>query len=472
MNVISRGIRNTSRNVIRTFSIVIILGLSVGLALTMLVAHQTVNKKINTVKSTVGNTISISPAGIRGFEGGGSLLTTTELAKVSKLQHVVGVTETLSARLTSSDTSLSSPIQAGSFGRGQATINQQSDSSSSSTSTSGGGGGFGGGSFNPADIVIPVTALGTTNTSTLDLTDGGGTVTITSGQQIDGSGSGNVAIIGSSLASKNNLKVGSTFTVYGTNVTVEGIFSAGNTFSDAELIMPLATVQKLASESGQVSDATATIDSVDNLTSTTSAITSTLGSSADVVNSQTTAEAAVQPLESIKSISVYSLVGAVIAGSVIILLTMIMIVRERRREIGVIKAIGGSNVSIMLQFAAEAVSLTIIGGVIGLIIGVVGSGPVTNLLVTNSSTSTTTTTSVSGRPGGGGFGGGGAGGGGFSRHFTNNGAVNDVKNLHAVVGWDIILYSFAAAILIALIGSLVASWLIARVRPAEVMRIE
>ena len=38
MNVISRGIRNAFRNTIRTFSIIVILGLSIGLSLGMLIA--------------------------------------------------------------------------------------------------------------------------------------------------------------------------------------------------------------------------------------------------------------------------------------------------------------------------------------------------------------------------------------------------------------------------------------------------
>ena len=37
----------------------------------------------------------------------------------------------------------------------------------------------------------------------------------------------------------------------------------------------------------------------------------------------------------------------VVAGAIIIFLTMMMIVRERRREIGVLKAIGASNVNVV-----------------------------------------------------------------------------------------------------------------------------
>jgi putative ABC transport system permease protein len=44
---------------------------------------------------------------------------------------------------------------------------------------------------------------------------------------------------------------------------------------------------------------------------------------------------------------------------------MLMIVRERRREIGVLKAIGSSNIRIVGQFVTEALTLTLAGSVIG-----------------------------------------------------------------------------------------------------------
>ena len=101
----------------RTLSIVIIVALSIALSLSMLLAHQAVGQKISSVKSSVGNTVSISPAGVRGFEGGGNPLTTAEVAKVAAVPHVVSVDESLSDRLTSSDTNLKSAVDAGALGQ-------------------------------------------------------------------------------------------------------------------------------------------------------------------------------------------------------------------------------------------------------------------------------------------------------------------------------------------------------------------
>lgn len=448
MNVVTRGIRNAFRNVIRTFSLVVILGLSVGLALAMLVAHQAVGQKINSVKSSVGNTITVSPAGVRGFDGGGNPLTDSQLTPVKTMAHVTSVTETLNDRLQSGDTNLQSSIDAGTLGkrfaeRSGLSVNVQA---------------FGGGGA-PTSFTPPVTVIGTTDPSNLDTTQGGGTFKLTSGSIFASNSSANVAVIGTALAAKNNLKVGSTFTAYNTTVTVVGIFDAGNTFSNSQLIMPLTTVQNLSSQAGDITQATVNVDSITNVDAVTSAIEKSLGSAADVTNASQQAQQTVAPLQNIQSISLYSLIGSVIAGAVIILLTMIMIVRERRREIGVIKAIGASNFKVVFQFMTEAITLTVMGAIIGIGLGVVAGNPITRLLVNNSTNSSSPTTAIAG-----------PGGGQFRRAF---GAVrNNFSSIHGAVGWDIILYGFGAALVIAVVGSAVASFFIAKVRPAEVMRVE
>jgi putative ABC transport system permease protein len=288
-------------------------------------------------------------------------------------------------------------------------------------------------------------------------------------------------VLGTALASKNNLSVNSTFTAYGATIKVVGIFDAGNTFSNSMLVMPLATVQTLSKQVGDVTSATVTIDDVSNVTSATTAITSALGSAADVTNDQQRAQESITPLQNIQSISLYSLIGSVVAGAVIILLTMIMIVRERRREIGVIKAIGASNIKVIFQFMSEAVTFTLLAAIIGIGIGIAAGNPITNMLVNNSTSSSSSSSSSFGAGGPGVVTRGSSsdmptpgGGAGFMRARSGfgGGVRNTISNLHTNVGWDIILYGLGAAIAIAILGSAVASWFIAKVRPAEVMRTE
>lgn len=461
MNPVNRGIRNAFRNTIRTFSIVIILGISVGLSLSMLVARQAVQDKITTVKSSIGNTIAVSPAGIRGFEGGGEALTSTELASVSKITNVSSVTETLSDRLTSTNTSLQSSIEAGSFGNraqsnsgvgfeappaGEAPI--RGDTSSSSTGTT----------QITRTFTPPVTITGVNDASSASIY-GGDTITFTSGEAIDATKDENIAVIGKSIAEKNSLSVGSTFTAYDKDIKVVGIYDTGNTFSNNGVVMPLVALQQLSDQAGAITSATVTVNSVDNIDAAVTAIKAALGTKADVVSNQASAKTAVEPLESVKTISTYSLFGALGAGAIIILLTMMMIVRERRREIGVMKAIGSSNNKTILQFVSEAVTLTFLGLVVGVFIGIAAAQPITKVLVNNSSSSTTTATAQRGPDGGMGRPG-----------SATSTALRSVKNVQASVGVDTIAYGVAIAFIITIIGSAAPAYLISKVRPAEVMR--
>lgn len=454
--------RNAFRNGIRTVSIVVILGISVGLSLSMLVARQAVQDKITNVKSSIGNTISISPAGSRGFEGGGEPLTSAQMTKVSQVANVTNVTSTLSDRLTSDNTNLQSSIEAGTLGnraqsnsgvgfeappRGEMPSGSTSNSSSSSTTVTR--------TFTP-----PVTITGVSSTDNATVY-GGDSVTFTSGSAFDASSTENVAVVGKSIAEKNSLSVGSTFTAYGKTITVVGIYDTGNTFSNNGVIMPIGTLQSISDQSGQITSATVTVNSIDNIDAAVTAIKSTLGDTADVVSNQTTAKTAIEPLESVKTIATYSLIGALGAGAVIILLTMMMIVRERRREIGVVKAIGSSNAKTMLHFISEAITFTVLGLAVGTIIGVFASQPITKILVNNSS-STTSQTTTQGRPGG-------------LRGNVNssvNNTLRSVDNIKASIGVDTIVYGVGMAFVIAIVGSALPAYFISRVRPAEVMRAE
>lgn len=453
MNGLARGVKNAFRNKIRTVSIVLILGLSMGLALSMLIANQAVSQKIEAVKTSIGNTVSISPAGARGFEGGGDPLTSEDVTKVSSLDHVSSVTKTLSDRVTTENSNLQSAVDAGSLG--QRNSNNSGQSFQAPPQMEGGNSSSSGQSQVTRTFTPPVTVIGTNDPSKLATSEGSSssTLSLTSGEVFAGNSSENVALVGKTLAEKNSLSVGSTFTLYGQTVKVVGIFDTGSTFSNNQVIVPLTTLQTLSSQVDQVTSVTLNVDSIENVASVTTAAKTALGDSADVTNGSEQAETTVAPLKNIQTISTYSLIAAVGAGAVIVLLTMIMIVRERRREIGVLKAIGASNVKIALQFMAEAVTFTLLATVIGFVIAAFAAQPLTSVLATSSSS-----TSTAGGPGMGMR-------GGFR-------ALQSVRDLTAQMDWTIVLYGLAAAILIAVLGSLLTSFFIAKVRPAEVMRAE
>jgi putative ABC transport system permease protein len=441
MNVLTRGVRNTLRSPLRSGAIAIMLAISIALILAMLVAKASVEAKIEEVKASTATQITVNPAGMQGMLGAGELLTSEQLKKIQDTENVASTVATLTEQLQAEDTDLESAI----------TVGKQADGGHIRLM----------GPDGKQVISPPITVTGTDSPEAKIAAD-----KLTSGEMIDGASNIYEAIIGKSLAEKNELEVGDTFTAYGQKITVTGIYSTDNMFNDNSLVMSLTALQKLADEDG-ISNVMVTANSSDNVEAIVSSLKEALGDEIDVTSQEDQAENSLAPLTSISGLALTGVIGAAIATGVIILLSMIMIVRERRREIGVIKAIGGTNAKVITQFMTEAMTLTVVGSVVGLGLGVLASGPITQSLVSSSDDSGPSTGQGPARMGGGGqnriaFG----GPGGVAGLQTN------LNNITSTLTPEIFFGSIGIILLIAGIGSAIPAYAIARVRPAEVLRAE
>lgn len=466
MNVLSRGVKNTLRSPLRSGAIVLMFAISIALVMSMLVARSSVLSKINEVKATAGTAMTIRPAGVMGSMGGGDPLSAEQLESIASTEHVSSTTQTLTDQLSSDDTDLESALELGSFGRRmQANTNSTVDGSDDSSTM----------------MSMPAPSITITGTNDISSSSAdGGELNIITGETIDATSDETVALVGTTLAEKNSLEVGDTFTAYGTTITVGGIYQTDNVFQDSGVVLPLKTLQAITDQPDVVSIVVANIDSSDNVSTAVESLKASLGDDADITSEVERAESSVESLRGIASLALAGVIAAAVAGAVIVLLAMTMIVRERRREIGVMKAIGGTDGKVVGQFTVEGLTLTLFGALIGLALGIAVSGPMTTSLV--SSQDSNSSNSQQG-PGGGqrpGMPGstsdessdtpqGGPGGfvrGGFQQIQTN------ATQVTASLTPEIIGIALGVTVLISLIGTAVPAWLTARVRPAEVLRTE
>ncbi|MFA1546719.1 ABC transporter permease [Actinomadura chokoriensis] len=198
-------------------------------------------------------------------------------------------------------------------------------------------------------------------------------------------------VIGSTVASDLFGRVdplGKKIDVGGIRFTVGGVLkatgSSSSSFSDPDSIAvaPLNAVRETLTGYGGLDQIIVQATGSDAVDAAEAEITTIIGQRHDTASGTAdftvSSQASVQSAVSESSRTFTVLLGAVAAisllvGGIGITNIMLVTVTERTREIGIRKAIGAPRGAILGQFVAEATVLSLIGGLLGVVAGVVGS---------------------------------------------------------------------------------------------------
>ena len=145
---------------------------------------------------------------------------------------------------------------------------------------------------------------------------------------------------------------------------IVGVYTTANDFGDNHLFVPIEAFRAAFKPGKKLTKIFVTVDSVANVERVVRDLKdSTTFPEVDTV---TTPEAVSTARTTLGSLAVASAYGSILLfaiGAVLVVFVMVLSTRERVREIGTLKAIGASNREVVIQFLAEAVTLSGLGGV-------------------------------------------------------------------------------------------------------------
>lgn len=248
--------------------------------------------------------------------------------------------------------------------------------------------------FNFAEKVLPVSQSRTSvkaNSNTGTYTFLGTTtdyievqkLTLADGRSIadlDVENTGNVAIIGSEVASdlfENSNPVGEKVLLNSKYYTVIGVLNSGGSSDSDNDSMVIVPITSYAKTKGEDSISTLYFVGSEDITDTTMMermVNSQLGSIISTDNievvTQDTISSTVTEIDTMTTLLI-GLIGVIslVVSGIGVMNIMIVSVSERTREIGVRKCVGATDFDILKQFLIEAILLTSFGGILGVSFG-------------------------------------------------------------------------------------------------------
>ena len=195
-----------------------------------------------------------------------------------------------------------------------------------------------------------------------------------------------VAVLGKSVADDLGLDedaIGTEISIGGIGFTVIGILQpkGGSGFQDPDdqVLVPVAAVQKYFVGGDSVRSIGVSVDPTADMDTTNARITALLRERHDLaatddddfeIFDQTQLLAAASSISGTLTLLLGGIASiSLVVGGIGIMNIMLVSVRERTREIGIRKAIGARALDILAQFLVEALTLSLLGGLLGVALG-------------------------------------------------------------------------------------------------------
>lgn len=179
------------------------------------------------------------------------------------------------------------------------------------------------------------------------------------------------ALAGYTYADDRGLIVGDTVEIKKYSFEIVGIIEETKTDMDTSIIVPLKTImdiydmetyQALFVVPEDITEVEYVAEDITDNFEDLEAMTST-----DIIQQMS------QVVDTLRFFTIGIGSIAAIVGGLGVMNTMIMSIMERKKEIGIMKAIGATNRFILTQILLESVIISLIGGVVGIVFGSFGS---------------------------------------------------------------------------------------------------
>ncbi|MBI1893097.1 MAG: ABC transporter permease [Candidatus Rokubacteria bacterium] len=141
---------------------------------------------------------------------------------------------------------------------------------------------------------------------------------------------------------------------------VVGVYTTENDFGDNHVFIPLAAFRETFHPGKKLGKIFVNVDSVAHVEKVVEELKAI--PEADVVTTPEAVSTARTTLGGIAATSTFGSIMLFAVGGVLVAFVMVLITKERIREIGTLKAIGASNAEVVGQFLAEVFTLTLMAG--------------------------------------------------------------------------------------------------------------